>query len=231
MFKGSLLACAVVLSSTVATYGATITYVTPTGSMTSGPVDASATLTTGSGTVAITITDLEANPTDVAQTVSDLEFFLSNGATTGTLSSSSGQQIKVHDDGTFTLGSMVTTGWGLNNNVGGGLQLDALGYVGPKGLIIGPPDTGGNYSNAKGSIAGNSAHNPFLDQTATFNVAVTGVTAATRITGVKFSFGTTEGQYIVTGMVGAPEPSAILLVLGGSFALVLLKRRSRVQAR
>src|SRR5207248_7923086 len=101
------------------------TFVTPTGSSTGGgPVNASATVTTGAGTVTIVLTDLQANPTDVAQLISDFDFVLSNGATTGTLTSSSGQQINVLANGTTTLGSTGSTGWGLNNNVGGGLQLD-----------------------------------------------------------------------------------------------------------
>ncbi len=106
----------------------TITFVTPIGSTTSGgAVDASATFVTGNGTVAITLTDLETNPTDAAQLISDLNFTLSNGATSGTLSSISGQQITVASGGSTTLVSGDPTHWFLNNNVNGGLQLDALG--------------------------------------------------------------------------------------------------------
>src|SRR5579862_8895619 len=106
MFRNRSLFLTAVLGCAVASYGATINYVTPAGSSTSGPVKASATLTTGSGTVSVTLTDLESNPTDVAQLISDLEIFFSNGATTGTLTSSSAQQITVNGGGTFTLGSM-----------------------------------------------------------------------------------------------------------------------------
>ncbi len=133
-----------------------ITFVTPAGSTTGGgPVNASATITTGAGTVSIVLTDLQANPTDVAQIISDFDFTLSGGQTSGTLTSSSGQQISIAGNGTTTLGSTGSTGWGLNNNVSGGLQLDALGFIGPAGLIIGPPGAGGVYTNANGSIAGN----------------------------------------------------------------------------
>jgi hypothetical protein len=52
----------------------------------------------------ITITDLLAKPTDVAQPISDLSFKPSNGAATGTLTSSSGQQLTVNGNGTFALG-------------------------------------------------------------------------------------------------------------------------------
>src|SRR5215470_10283724 len=74
-----------------------ITYVTPTGSTAGGqPVDATATFTTGAGIVTITLSNLQANPTSVVQALSDLDFVLSNGATSGTLASSSGQDLTVN---------------------------------------------------------------------------------------------------------------------------------------
>jgi hypothetical protein len=210
------------------------TFVTPAGSTTSGgPVSASATLTTGAGTVSITLTDLQANPTDVAQLISDLDFVLSNGATTGTLASSSGQQINVAANGTLTLGSTGSTGWGLNNNVGGGLQLDALGFIGPAGLIIGPPGAGGVYTNANASIAGNGPHNPFLNQTATFVVNVAGVTGLTNITSATFSFGTVPGINVPGVPTTPPVPEPSSLVLGATMIgmVLFLSRRFRPYSR
>ena len=209
----------------------TITYVTPTGSSTSGgAVDASATFTTNDdGTVNITLTDLEANPTDVAQLISDVDFTFSNGATTGALSSGSGQEITVAKNGTFTLGSKVATGWLLNDGVAGGLQLDVLGGAGPAHLIIGPSGPGDVYSNANGSIAGNKPHNPFLDGTATFTLDVPGVTSATTITSATFSFGTTDG-IDVPGTPGTstsvPEPATYML-FSSALGLVALAKRFR----
>src|SRR5215831_5587433 len=85
--------CLLIFAFVATSHATTITFVTPIGSSTSGPVNASATFTTSAGQISITLTDLQVNPTDVAQTLSDLDFVLSNGATTGTLASSSGQQI------------------------------------------------------------------------------------------------------------------------------------------
>jgi hypothetical protein len=195
--------------------------------MTSGQVNASATITTGTNSVFITLTDLQANPTDVAQLLSDFDFVLSNGATTGTLGTTSGQEITVNSNGTFSLGGTVSTGWGLNNNVGGGLQLDALGFIGPAHLIIGPSGAGSVYSNANGSIAGNGPHNPFLNQSATFNITVAGVTAATTVTSATFSFGTVAGVNVpgTPGTPSVPEPISSALVGTGLIGLFFLRRR------
>jgi hypothetical protein len=214
---------------TISASAATITYSTPAGATTGGgPVNATATFTTGSGTLAITLTDLQANPTDVAQLLSDLEFTLSGGQTTGTLGNSSGQLINVDGSGHTTLGSTGSTGWGLKQNVSGGLQLDVLSFpAGPAHLIIGPPGAGSIYSAANGSIAANGPHNPFLNQTATFSLNITGVTVDSTVTGATFSFGTTPGNN-VTGLPPrgtVPDGGATVMLLGAALAGLGLIRR------
>ncbi len=222
-----MLAILVVIGAPIA-HADTVTFDTPPGSTTSGgPVDATATFTTGNGTLSITLTDLQANPTDVAQLLSDLSFTLSNGATTGTISSSSGQEITVSGNGTFTIGSTVDTGWTLNSTATG-LQLDVLGTpTGPSHLIIGPPDGSNVYSNANGSIAGNGPHNPFLNGSATFLLDIAGVTADTTIDSATFSFGTTEGADLVPGTPGTPvpEPTSLALLAAGLLSVVFLRRK------
>jgi hypothetical protein len=207
-----------------------ITYTTPVGATTGGgPVNSSATFVTGNGTVSITLTDLQANPTDVAQLLSDLDFTLSGGQTTGTLpgANSSGQAIFVAGNGTTTLGATGSTGWGLNNNVLGGLQLDALGFIGPAGLIIGPPGPGGVYVNANGSI-GNGPHNPFINQIATFVVNVPGVTVDSTVTSATFSFGTVPDINVpgIPPHISVPDGGMTVALLGlGLTGLGLLRRR------
>src|SRR5262249_866643 len=145
-------------------------------------------------TLSIVLANLQANPTDVAQLLSDLSFTLGNGGslTGATLASSAGQEITVAADGTFTLGSTVATGWVPTlGGTSGSLDVLGAGGAGPSHLIIGPPGPGGTYSNANGSIAGNKPHNPFLNDVATFSITGSGITADTTITGVTFSFGTT----------------------------------------
>jgi hypothetical protein len=93
--------------------------------------------------------------------------------------------------------------------------LDVLGtQTAPTHTIIGPPGGGNTYSDANNSITGNGAHNPFLNQSATFTITGTGLTADTTITGATFSFGTAPGNDVV-GVVSVPEPSSLVLGLVG----------------
>ena len=229
---GAIGVAALTLLMTSPLNAATITYVTPSGSSTSGgAVNASALFNTTAGALTVTLTNLQPNITDVAQALSDLNFTFSNGLTTGTLTSSS-QQVTIAANGTTSLGATTSTGWGLNNNVSGGLQLNALGFVGPAGLIVGPPGPGGVYTNANGSIAGNGPHNPFINQMATFTVSNAAITAATLITSAVFSFGTTAG-IDVTGVPSTnpvPLPGALPLFATGLGGLLLMRWKRKRKA-
>jgi hypothetical protein len=103
-----------------------------------------------------------------------------------TLTSGNGQEITVHSDKTYTLGSTVAAGWVYSqpSSTQGLLDdLNGTGHAGPKHLIIGPPDGSNTYSAANDSIAKTGGpHNPFLNQTATFEVSGPGITAATTVT-------------------------------------------------
>jgi hypothetical protein len=217
-------------------------YVTPTGASTGGgPVNAEADITTSAGSITILLKDLQPNPTDVSQLLSDFSFAVGNG---GTLTGSSqtgatAQELTVNGNGTFSLGAALTTptavGWvyGSTSTVG---TLDVLagGGAGPAHLIIGPPG-GPTYANANGSSAGNGPHNPFLNQMATFTLTAPGVTANTTITAATFSFGTTSGVNVPGVPRIVPEPSSACLMAVGSAALGLAAalrrpRRARLAA-
>jgi hypothetical protein len=136
----------------------------------------------------------------------------------------------VAGNGTFTLGGTVSTGWAISSPTANTLLLNVLGTpTAPTHLIIGPPGAGGVYTNANGSIAGNPAHNPFLNQTAMFVISLMGITADTDITSAIFSFGTTAGITVpgVPGVSPIPLPGALPLFLTGLVALGLLGRRKK----
>jgi hypothetical protein len=222
---------------------ATVTFVTPTGStVNDGAGNASASFITGPGSISVTLTDLLANPKSVGQLLGDISFTFTGGlASNASLVSGTGQEIAVASDGTFTTGASVAAGWGLSAVGTSTLHLDALGQqTSPEHLLIGPAGAGGTYSNANGSIADNRPHNPFLNQTASFAIALMNTTTTPTITGVTFSFGTTEGAELVADPLGDPPtpfaanpiPAALPLFATGLGGLGLLAwRRKRKKRR
>jgi len=204
-------------------HAGSITYVTPSGSTSGGgPVNAEADFTTAAGSITITLKDLQANPTDVAQLLSGLSFTVGNGgSTTGSAQTgASSQELTVNGNGTFSIGANLTTvaavGWvyTMTSSTGTLDVLQGPGHAGPAHLIIGPPG-GPTYANANGSTAGNGPHNPFLNQSAMFTITAPNVSADTTITAAIFAFGTTEGASLIPGVSTVPEPSALVLGLVG----------------
>jgi len=216
------------LALAITAHAGSFTFQTAAGATESGgnPVNASASITTGAGTVTITLFNLLVNPNTVAQNISDFHFSLSGTTALGSLFSSSGQEINVAANGSATTGNTVATGWAFTSPSTGSYLLNVLGTaIGPAHTILGAPGAGGTYSNAGGSIAGNDPHNPFLNQSATFTLNITGVTAATTVSNVVFSFGTVGGNDVPGGGSSVPEPLSLSLVGGGLLALGLLRKR------
>jgi hypothetical protein len=217
-----------VLSLTGVGSALAITFNTPSGSKdTAGdPVSATAVFTFSDNTVTITLTNNQVGEKNIGQNISDLEFSLSS-LTTGTLISSSGLERTVNSNKTFTDGSVIATGWVLTP--GATFLLDVLsgtGHVGPAHTLIGPVSADGKYDNALGSIAGSSAHNPFLAETATFTLNVPGVTAATTVNNVVFSFGATDGADLIPGV---PLPPSALLLGSGLLGMGLMGFRRKLK--
>jgi hypothetical protein len=228
-------ALALLLAASIGTpaHAEFITYLTPSGATSGGgPVNAEADFTTAAGSITITLKDLQANPKDIAQLLSDLSFTVGNGGSlTGSAQTgASSQELTVNGNGTFSIGANLTTvaavGWVYTTTSSTG-TLDVLqgpGHAGPAHLIIGPPG-GPAYANANGSIAGNRPHNPFLNQSAMFTITAPNVSADTTITAATFSFGATEGASLIPGVRVVPEPSSLVLGLVGLVGSIGFYRR------
>jgi len=224
-----MIASIVAMLATLSTASAgTETFITPTGATTSGGgVNSEAILTFSLNTVSITLENLRNNPTDVAQALSALSFTISPPLTSGTLTSSSGIPISIAGNGTYTESAAISTGWILSNS-GATFKLDDLsaGGAGPSNLIIGGPGSGNTYSNGNGSIDGNNPHNPFLLDSATYTLSISGVTANTDISSAVFQFGTTDGSNTVSAIQALPDPSSWTLALVAVSLFAYLRMRT-----
>jgi hypothetical protein len=180
------------------------------------PVSAVVVFTVKDGEIDISLTNLQGGIKDAGQLLSDLFFGVTGaGSLTGsTASNNAAPLITVNADKTVTSNGTGSPGWTWDPTTG---HLDGLGSG--KNQIIGPASADGKYDNANSSIAGNGPHNPLVNQTATFVITASGVTAAgTTITGVQFSFGTAAGD----NLPGSPSPEPSTLAIAGLGALGFL---------
>ena len=227
----------------------TITYVTPGGSATTdGSVDARAVFTLGANDVQITLTNLLENPTADGQLISALTFNVS-GATgaaspTTLTTTNSGLISKINSGGSYSAGTLDSLTHWQATEASTLINLTTLTFAKPYVLIIGPDDTDGFsgtslsgtglYSNANSSII---QHDPVVLGTATFNIAIAGVTTTSTLSNVVFQFGTTAGNDTVNGATGidtfgsptVPEPSTLVMwsLLAGVFGVGGLRNRLR----
>jgi hypothetical protein len=220
-----MLAFVILVTGSLAANAAIIGFDTPTGASTGGqPVAARATFTTSVNQVTILLENLQANPASIVQCLSGLRFTIGSGENSGSLSSSSGIERNIANDGTYADAGAAATGWSLST-AGSDLKLNLLGTpTSPDHTIIGPPDGSNRYSAGNGSIV-NGTHSPFMGLSATFTLSVPGVTAQSTISSVTFQFNT-GGNNNVSGNSRVPEP-ATALSLAGLVVFGAMLRRGR----
>ena len=221
-----------------------IVFQTVSGATAGGnPVSASASFSLSGNMLQIVLTDSQPNPITVAQLISGLSFTLSNGLSSGSLTSSSASFITVNGGGTSTSDGSGSTSWLLQSSTSGFNLCEICanginGAAGPAELIIGPPNGAGLYSAANGSIAGNGPHNPFIDQSASYTLNIPGLGNSDTISSVLFRFGTTFGEVTSDGVctdncggTSVPEPGALALFAAGLLGCALFINRRRRAAR
>ena len=96
-------------------------------------------------------------------------------------------------------------------------------------MIVGPDDQGGfDPTNGKYGAAnkGFSQFNPYVLGSATFDLAIAGITTNSLISGVQVEFGTGTVTIDATPTLSTPEPSSAL-ILGGLAVGLLGYRRLR----
>lgn len=187
------------------------------------PVSAQADFTTSDGLITVTLVNLQPNPTSIIQAISDIFFSAAGLTNTGAGSFLAQASYISIANGVASPAADPLLSWQLTNS-SGIYHLNKLWggngpQTAPEGLIIGP----GPYTNANGSIDSNKPHNPFADQSVTFSLALAGVTGATVISDVEFSFGTTPGSNV--GGVPVPIPAAVWLFMSGLLSLMAIARR------
>jgi hypothetical protein len=228
------LAVAATLAAANVSRAGSITFITPSGSMAGGqPVDVTATLTTSAGQVFITVQNLENNPKSDIQTLNGISFSLSTGQTAVSSFTQEAVQRTVTsnaaggftDTGTPTTPIVAPDKWHFNA-AGLGIEITSIGNSAGHGTLIGGPNGSNAYAAANSSIT-NANHNPFMAGVATFDLNITGVTAASAITALRFEFGTAAATN-VTGQA-VPEPSSLVLAGLGSLGLLAVRVRRRLK--
>ncbi|HUO07630.1 MAG TPA: XDD4 family exosortase-dependent surface protein [Phycisphaerae bacterium] len=217
-----------VLCTLAAVTGARGSMITSLGTAGGEQVSASANFNMGAGTLTITVDNLTPYTADAAQLLTGITFSLSNGSTAITSAglSATGKERTVSDDGTYWDSGVKNLSWELLS--GTTMQVDF--HPDARDALIGPADGESAWQaeeyDANGSIMGNSGHNPFGAESATFTLTNPAFAADTAVSGVTFLWGTSLSQAsVVTPYLAVPEPASIgVLGLG---TMMLLRRRRR----
>ncbi len=213
------IAAGVLLIAASSAQAGVITF-TASGTGSDGAESASATITTATNALTVSLTSTTANPKSAGQEVSGIQIILSDVPTSVALSSASGTLIDISSGGSVSSGGSSVTHWGatLSSST---IYLATAGTGAVSGkpidLIIGS----GSYTNANSSITG---RNPQIEGTGTFDLSALGITADTIVQSVVFEFGTGPDSSL-TGTDPVPEPATIFLFGAGLVGLELARRR------
>jgi hypothetical protein len=190
-------------------------------------VGGEAVFTTGTNQITLTLTNTLADLQSLAQTLSDISFSVTGGGAVTTSSvTTNANLIGLSDGSTPTHSSGTTNPWSLTGSNGSYLFTGLNGGDQTRTLIVGDITNESTYCSPKCPDGlGNQNFNPFIDETATFTLGISGVTAASTISNVVFSFGTQPET-----LVGVPIPAAVWLFGSGLIGLIGIARRRSTAA-
>jgi hypothetical protein len=230
MFKKGLLSCSMVLMALLcfglaAGPACADQIFHAAGASPDGDVVAQADVTAGNGTITIVLTNLLPNERSIGQAISDFGFTVVGGTvTSASVTSAMGTAENITGTNSHGNAPPTTTRWVVDQQTGNNIHFTTISGGQPNYLIAGIPDANGNYPNENASM---EVHSPVFVESATFVLAVTGVTASSTVTDVEFSFGTGP-DFSLPGQPGpVPEPSSIILLSMGAIFLVSLARLPR----
>ena len=185
------------------------------------PVNATMTVSTAANGFDVTVVNLLADPGNIAQVITGLEFSINKNLSSSVKSNLSSSSLQgseaiirtINPDGTYSDSAPnQQTNWKLSTSFfKGGLALCAAGCGTwhPEG-VVGPAGTNNIYDNVNSSIT-NDQHTPelfgTLGQPVTFHVyaqGLAGVSASQLFSGANFVFGT--NGYKVSATPGLPPP-------------------------
>ena len=200
------------------------------------PVSATATISgsAGGNSLTLVLTNTSLGHTSVAQALVGFQFTICDAQgnllpiTVTGISAQTGRAIAFNGTTTATdVGGTAAAdnlGWGLNATLG----VTALGFTGPNGTnppdeaILGPANSGTTYNGANNSITDSGSHQPFVMQTATFTLTLSGnLPAGFCICPEVTFFFNTDG----TPLTNVPEPMSMLLFGTGLLGVGAAVRR------
>ncbi len=207
------------------------------GSINGLPVSATATLsgTAGTNSLTLVLSNTSLGHTSVAQALVGFQFTICDAQgnllpiTVTGISSQTGRAITFSGTTTATdvggTSAVDTLHWGLSATLG----VTELGFTGagnpPDEAILGPPTSGLDYTGANSSITNDGAHQPFVMQTATFTLTLSGNLPAgfCICPDVTFFFNTNG-----TPLTSVPEPMSMMFFGTGLLGVgAAIRRRTR----
>ncbi len=206
------------------------------GSDNDGALAGSATFTTKTNEIDITLTDTMAASLfkDQGQALSGLSFTLSNAPGTEGALSVSGQLADINSStGVVTyisgeplrwIGEGPKGGTGTFSVSGNTITLESVGGGQPSEMIT---PMIGNGSSFNGPVGGIDNFNPYTIGTVNIALVFMGVTSATTVTAANFAFGTGPDITLPGTPRRVPEPLTLSLFGAGVVGVTALRRRKR----